>query len=61
MTWDDEFVGEVARTVKACKVFLFFPFYWLCESDLLRFINYFNNIYKATRKSMEIWERWLLL
>ena len=31
MTWDDEFVGEVARTVKACQVFMFFPFYWLCE------------------------------
>ena len=33
ITWDDEFVDEVKRTWKACKVFLFFPFYWLCESD----------------------------
>ena len=28
ITWDDAFVGEVARTFKACKVFLFFPFFW---------------------------------
>jgi len=31
MTWDEEFVGEVARTLNACNVFLFFPFFWLCE------------------------------
>jgi POT family proton-dependent oligopeptide transporter len=30
ITWDDEFVGEVGRTLNACTVFLFFPFYWLC-------------------------------
>jgi hypothetical protein len=30
ITWDDQFVGEVARTVKACQVFLFMPFWWLC-------------------------------
>ncbi|KAJ3495018.1 hypothetical protein NMY22_g19990 [Coprinellus aureogranulatus] len=34
ITWDDEFVGEVARTVNACGVFLFFPFYWLCYSQI---------------------------
>jgi len=34
ITWDDEFVGEVSRTFKACKVFLFFPFYWLCYSQI---------------------------
>ncbi|THH33120.1 hypothetical protein EUX98_g1079 [Antrodiella citrinella] len=34
MVWDDEFVGEVARTVKACQVFLFFPFFWLCYSQI---------------------------
>jgi len=28
ITWDDAFVGEVSRTFKACKVFLFFPFFW---------------------------------
>jgi proton-dependent oligopeptide transporter, POT family len=32
ITWDDEFVGEVERSLKACAVFLFFPFYWLCKS-----------------------------
>ncbi|PFH45167.1 hypothetical protein AMATHDRAFT_71950 [Amanita thiersii Skay4041] len=34
ITWDDEFVGEVARTVKACQVFLFFPIFWLCYSQI---------------------------
>ncbi|TFK18177.1 peptide transporter PTR2B [Coprinopsis marcescibilis] len=34
ITWDDEFVGEVARTCNACAVFLFFPFYWLCYSQI---------------------------
>jgi POT family proton-dependent oligopeptide transporter len=34
ITWDEEFVGEVSRTVKACQVFLFFPFYWLCYSQI---------------------------
>ncbi|KAG6830127.1 hypothetical protein H0H87_009097 [Tephrocybe sp. NHM501043] len=34
ITWDDEFVGEVARTIGACKVFLFFPIFWLCYSQI---------------------------
>ncbi|KAJ7880873.1 hypothetical protein B0H13DRAFT_1891619 [Mycena leptocephala] len=34
ITRDDEFVGEVYRTVEACKVFLFFPIYWLCYSQI---------------------------
>ncbi|KAJ7624534.1 peptide/h+ symporter protein [Roridomyces roridus] len=34
ITWDDEFVGEVERTMNACKVFLFFPIYWLCYSQI---------------------------
>ncbi|KAJ7650152.1 peptide/h+ symporter protein [Roridomyces roridus] len=34
ITWDDEFVGEVHRTMSACKVFLFFPIYWLCYSQI---------------------------
>ncbi|KAJ7263676.1 peptide/h+ symporter protein [Mycena haematopus] len=34
ITWDDEFVGEVYRTIEACKVFLFFPIYWLCYSQI---------------------------
>ncbi|PPR08189.1 hypothetical protein CVT24_001572 [Panaeolus cyanescens] len=34
ITWDDQFVGEVARTCNACGVFLFFPFFWLCYSQI---------------------------
>ncbi|EDR15520.1 peptide/h+ symporter protein [Laccaria bicolor S238N-H82] len=34
ITWDDEFVGEVSRTLNACNVFLFFPFFWLCYSQI---------------------------
>ncbi|KAF9552619.1 peptide transporter PTR2B [Agrocybe pediades] len=34
ITWDDEFVSEVARTCNACAVFLFLPFYWLCYSQI---------------------------
>ncbi|TEB20884.1 peptide transporter PTR2B [Coprinellus micaceus] len=34
ITWDEEFVGEVSRTVAACGVFLFFPFFWLCYSQI---------------------------
>jgi len=34
MTWDDEFVGEVGRTLNACTVFLFFPIFWLCYSQI---------------------------
>ena len=34
ITWDDQFVGEVARTFNACKVFCWFPFFWLCYSQI---------------------------
>lgn len=34
ITWDDEFVDEVARTCNACAVFLFFPIFWLCYSQI---------------------------
>jgi POT family proton-dependent oligopeptide transporter len=34
ITWDEEFVDEVSRTLNACLVFLFFPFYWLCYSQI---------------------------
>ncbi|TFK95693.1 peptide transporter PTR2B [Pterulicium gracile] len=33
ITWDDEFVGEVARTCNACGVFMFLPIFWLCYSQ----------------------------
>lgn len=32
ITWDEQFVGEVSRTVNAVKVFFFFPAYWICKS-----------------------------
>ncbi|TFK20581.1 peptide transporter PTR2B [Coprinopsis marcescibilis] len=34
ITWDEEFVGEVARTCNACAVFCFLPFFWLCYSQI---------------------------
>jgi POT family proton-dependent oligopeptide transporter len=34
ITWDEEFVGEVSRTVNAVRVFFFFPIYWLCYSQI---------------------------
>ncbi|KAJ2781210.1 peptide transporter ptr2 [Coemansia javaensis] len=34
VTWDDKFVGELRRTLRACKVFLFFPIYWLCYGQM---------------------------
>ncbi|KAJ1737740.1 peptide transporter ptr2 [Coemansia sp. Benny D160-2] len=34
VTWDDAFVDELRRTLRACKVFLFFPVYWLCYGQI---------------------------
>jgi POT family proton-dependent oligopeptide transporter len=34
LLWDDEFVSEVARTVKACAVLIWFPVFWLCYSQI---------------------------
>lgn len=34
ITWDDQFVNEVARTCSACAVFMFFPVFWLCYSQI---------------------------
>ncbi|KAG1079552.1 hypothetical protein G6F42_023708 [Rhizopus arrhizus] len=33
-TWDDVFVDELKRTLKACVVFCWFPIYWLCYSQM---------------------------
>ncbi|KAF8869772.1 peptide/h+ symporter protein [Infundibulicybe gibba] len=38
ITWDDEFVGEVARTLNACSVFLFFPLNGT-PNDLIQNLN----------------------
>lgn len=56
ITWDDEFVDEVARTVKACAVFLYFPFFWLCEFHrhylkLFRFLRVLPRLLPDRRKS----------
>ncbi|KAL1744893.1 POT family-domain-containing protein [Schizophyllum fasciatum] len=34
ITWDDQFVAEVDRTVKACQVFCAMPFFYLCYSQI---------------------------
>ncbi|KAJ2458740.1 peptide transporter ptr2 [Coemansia sp. RSA 2424] len=34
VSWDDAFVDELRRTLKACKVFLFYPVYWLCFGQI---------------------------
>jgi POT family proton-dependent oligopeptide transporter len=33
-TWDDVFVDELKRALKACIVFCWYPFYWLCYSQI---------------------------
>jgi POT family proton-dependent oligopeptide transporter len=33
--WDGLFVEEVRRALTACKVFLFFPFYWLVQGQMV--------------------------
>jgi len=38
--WDDVFVDDLKRTLKACSVFLFYPFYWALYSNMSdNFIN----------------------
>jgi len=34
ITWDDQFVDEVMRGLKACKVFTFFPLYWISYDQM---------------------------
>lgn len=33
--WDDGLIDELRATLAACKVFLFFPFYWVAYSQML--------------------------
>lgn len=35
MNFDDEWVDEVARGLKACRVFLWYPLYWLAYNQML--------------------------
>lgn len=34
MTFDDVWVSELRRAVKACQVFVFYPVYWLCYNQI---------------------------
>ncbi|KAH8553481.1 POT family-domain-containing protein [Umbelopsis sp. PMI_123] len=34
VTWDDVFVDELKRALKACTVFLWYPIYWLCYNQM---------------------------
>jgi len=34
VTWDDVFVDELKRALRACVVFCWFPVYWLCYSQM---------------------------
>lgn len=33
--WNDLFVDEIRRALVACRIFLFFPVYWVCYSQML--------------------------
>lgn len=33
VTWDDQFVEEVKRSLVACKVFVIYPVFWVCYSQ----------------------------
>ena len=35
MSWDDRFIDELKTSLVACKVFLFFPIYWLTYSQMM--------------------------
>lgn len=35
MPWEDTFIDDLAVTFRACKIFLFYPFYWAAYSQLL--------------------------
>lgn len=35
VTWDDKFVDELKTALVACKVFLFFPIYWVTYSQMM--------------------------
>jgi POT family proton-dependent oligopeptide transporter len=38
VNWDDKFVDQAKKTLEACRVFVFFPIYWVC------YIQMTNNI-----------------
>ncbi|KAF2198514.1 hypothetical protein GQ43DRAFT_378440, partial [Delitschia confertaspora ATCC 74209] len=34
--WDDTFITDLASTLRACQVFLFYPFCWAAYSQFLK-------------------------
>ena len=34
-SWDDVYINELKRGLAACRVFLFYPIYWLACSQIL--------------------------
>ncbi|CAO1626697.1 unnamed protein product [Sympodiomycopsis kandeliae] len=47
MTFDDIWVDELRRAIKACQVFVFFPVYWLCYNQI-------NNNLTSQAATMEL-------
>jgi POT family proton-dependent oligopeptide transporter len=43
MTFDDAWVDEVRRGVIACKVFLWYPLYWLAYNQMTNNLGMFMN------------------
>ncbi|WEW57882.1 peptide transporter ptr2 [Emydomyces testavorans] len=35
ISWDDHFVEEMKRTLVGCKVFIYYPIYWVCYQQML--------------------------
>lgn len=33
--WSDKFIDEIKRAIAACKVFVFYPIYWVCYGQML--------------------------
>ncbi|KAI3393743.1 hypothetical protein diail_3744 [Diaporthe ilicicola] len=59
ITWDSVFVEEVKRALVACKVFLFFPIYWVVYSQMLNnFISQAGqmNLHGIPNDLMQNWD-----
>jgi dipeptide/tripeptide permease len=48
ITWEDKFIDELKTALDACKVFLFFPIYWLTFSQMM------NNFVSQGRHAISI-------
>lgn len=35
MIYDDQWINELSRGIKACGIFILFPFYWLCYNQII--------------------------